>query len=71
MPDCFCTCRGSTCVAILAIYYAAPLTSLAKVVAQRDSSSLHWPLCCMNVINGTLWFAYGMVRRLLLLPLLL
>jgi hypothetical protein len=43
------------------VYYAAPLTSLAKVVAQRDSSSLHWPLCCMNVVNGTLWFAYGMV----------
>jgi hypothetical protein len=51
------------------VYYAAPLTSLAKVVAQRDSSSLHWPLCCMNVINGTLWFAYGMVRGLL--PLLI
>uniref|UniRef100_A0A383V948 Bidirectional sugar transporter SWEET n=1 Tax=Tetradesmus obliquus TaxID=3088 RepID=A0A383V948_TETOB len=57
------TLWGSTCVAILAIYYAAPLTSLAKVVAQRDSSSLHWPLCCMNVINGTLWFAYGMALK--------
>ncbi|KAF6244012.1 hypothetical protein COO60DRAFT_1631461 [Scenedesmus sp. NREL 46B-D3] len=57
------TLWGSTCVAILAVYYAAPLTSLARVVAQRDSSSLHWPLCCMNVINGTLWFAYGMALR--------
>lgn len=56
------TLWGSTCVAILAVYYTAPLSSLAKVTAQRDSSSLHWPLCTMNIINGMLWFAYGLVR---------
>ena len=53
--------RGSTAVGVLAIYYTAPLTSLAKVVAERDSSSLHWPLCAMNIVNGLLWFAYGLV----------
>eukprot|EP00882_Tetradesmus_deserticola_P003298 GHRQ01003493.1.p1 GENE.GHRQ01003493.1~~GHRQ01003493.1.p1 ORF type:complete len:378 (+),score=125.18 GHRQ01003493.1:486-1619(+) len=57
------TLWGATAVAILAVYYAAPLTSLAKVLAQRDSSSLHWPLCTMNVINGTLWFVYGMALK--------
>lgn len=55
------TLWGSTCVAILAVYYTAPLSSLAKVISQRDSSSLHWPLCSMNIINGMLWFAYGLV----------
>jgi hypothetical protein len=53
--------RGSTAVGVLAIYYAAPLTTVAKVVAERDSSSLHWPLCSMNTVNGLLWFAYGLV----------
>lgn len=53
------------CVFVLALYYIAPLSSVAKVVAQHDSSSLHWPLCCMLIINGLLWFAYGMVSTLL------
>lgn len=36
---------------------------MAKVVAERDSSSLHAPLCAMNIINGALWFAYGLALR--------
>ncbi|KAF8068188.1 hypothetical protein HT031_001874 [Scenedesmus sp. PABB004] len=57
------TLWGSACVAILGVYYTAPLSSLAKVIATRDSSSLHWPLCAMNIINGMLWFAYGLALR--------
>lgn len=57
------TLWGATAVSVLGIYYAAPLSSVAKVVAERDSSSLHWPLCTMNIINGMLWFAYGLALK--------
>jgi hypothetical protein len=57
------TLWGSTSVAVLGVYYVAPLSSVAKVIAERDSSSLHWPLCMMNIINGMLWFAYGLALK--------
>lgn len=57
------TLWGATCVSVLGVYYTAPLSSVAKVFAERDSSSLHWPLCTMNVINGLLWFAYGLAIK--------
>ena len=41
------------------MFYVAPLTTLAQVVRTRDSSSLHPPLCVMNLINGTTWGSYG------------
>lgn len=53
--------RGSTAVAILGIYYIAPLTSLFKVLKERDSSSIYWPLSLMNLGNALLWMVYGMV----------
>jgi hypothetical protein len=55
--------RGSTAVAILAIYYVSPLTTLAKVLRRRDSSSLHKPMLVANIGNGLLWFAYGLATR--------
>lgn len=57
------TLWGATSVAVLGVYYVAPLSSIAKVIAERDSSSLHWPLCTMNIINGMLWFAYGLALK--------
>lgn len=57
------TLWGATSVAVLGVYYVAPLSSVAKVIAERDSSSLHWPLCTMNIINGMLWFAYGLALK--------
>lgn len=53
--------RGSTAVAILGIYYIAPLTSLFKVLKERDSSSIYWPLSLANLANALLWMVYGMV----------
>ena len=47
-------------MAVLGVYYVCPLSTVATVLKHRDSSSLHWPLCMMNVINGCLWFAYGL-----------
>lgn len=57
------TLWGSNAVAILGVYYAAPLSTIATVFRERDSSSLHWPMCMMNVINGLLWFAYGLATK--------
>lgn len=53
--------RGSTAVTLLGIYYIAPLTSLYKVLKERDSSSIYWPLSLMNLANALLWMVYGMV----------
>jgi solute carrier family 50 protein (sugar transporter) len=52
--------RGSAAVTVLGVYYVAPLSTVATVLKNRDSSSLYWPLSLMNVINGCLWFAYGL-----------
>lgn len=48
-------------MAILGIYYIAPLTSLLQVLKERDSSSIYWPLSLMNLANALLWMVYGMV----------
>ena len=48
-------------VALLALYYTAPLSTIAQVLRSRCSASLYWPLCLMNGINGALWAAYGVV----------
>lgn len=52
-------CRGCLTVAILGIYYAAPLSVMLGVLRTRDSSTLLLPLAIMNTVNGTLWTAYG------------
>ena len=57
------TMWGSAAVGVLAIYYTAPLSTMAAVLRQRDSSSLNAPLSVMNVVNGCLWFAYGLAIR--------
>jgi len=50
---------GLLCNLILVLYYSAPLSTLVSVVKTKSSSSLHWPSCLMNLINGTCWVAYG------------
>lgn len=63
IEDCVVCCRGSTAVAILGIYYVAPLSSLFQVLRERDSSTIYWPLCLTNLINAVLWTVYGMVSE--------
>lgn len=58
-------------MAVLCIYYVAPLSSLVQVLQQRDSSSIYWPLCLTNLINAVLWTVYGMVRGICTLIVLL
>ncbi len=61
-----CLCRGITANVVLLIYYSAPLTTVKEVLVSRSSSSLYWPLCMMNVLNGLLWVGYGRVSNAIL-----
>ena len=45
---------------LLLLYYAAPLSTLAKVVRQKSSASINAPLSFMSVVNGGLWTSYGL-----------
>ncbi|KAJ3093011.1 hypothetical protein HK102_013285 [Quaeritorhiza haematococci] len=57
------TAMGSVCVAVLIVFYSSPLGVLYEVVRTRNSASLLWPLALANVINGTLWTAYGLAIK--------
>jgi len=57
------TVAGLVANGMLMLYYGAPLTALAQVVKQKDSSSLYWPLSLMSVINGSLWGVYGLALK--------
>lgn len=50
---------GYTTVAMLVIYYAAPLSMALHVLRSRCSASLHPWLVALNCANGTLWTVYG------------
>lgn len=51
---------GAVTVAVLLMYYGAPLSVLAQVIRTRNSAALLWPLAVMNTVNGALWVAYGL-----------
>lgn len=40
-------------------YYGAPLSTMANVIMTRDSSSLYLPTTIINILNASLWTAYG------------
>lgn len=40
-------------------YYAAPLSTMVRVVIARDSSSLYFPMILVNLVNAFLWTSYG------------
>lgn len=50
---------GFVTVAILLIFYAAPLSSVAEVLSSRSSAALNEPLAFAAIVNGGLWSAYG------------
>ncbi len=54
-------CRGTITVFILLIFYGAPLSVFAEVLRSRSSAALYLPFAVMNMINGMLWSAYGLV----------
>jgi len=50
---------GFLCNFILVVYYSAPLSTLLTVVRTKSATTLHFPSCLMNLVNGTCWVAYG------------
>lgn len=51
---------GFTANAILLLYYAAPLSTVITVLRTHSAASLHLPLAIMQLVNGSLWFGYGL-----------
>ena len=45
---------------ILLVYYAAPLSTVSEVFKTKSASSLYFPLCAMNLLNGVCWAIYAM-----------
>jgi hypothetical protein len=45
-------CRGTVTVAILIIFYTAPLSVLAEVFATRSSATLYMPFAIMNLVSS-------------------
>lgn len=54
-------CRGFAAGTSLVFFYAGPLSTLVKVMRNRDSSSLNPPLSIMAFINMVMWLSYGLV----------
>ena len=52
---------GGTTTAILCLMYAAPLSTLASVIRNWDSSSLYPPLSVIYLFNGSMWAVYGLL----------
>ena len=51
---------GRLGIGLLMIYYCAPLSTIAKVVASKDSSSIDPALTMVGVANGCFWGMYGL-----------
>lgn len=54
---------GIFAVTCSCIYYTSPLATLATVFREWDSSSLHAPMCIMNLFNGFCWAVYGFATQ--------
>jgi solute carrier family 50 protein (sugar transporter) len=51
---------GFTANFILLLYYTAPLSTVITVVRTKSAATLHFPLAIMQILNGGLWFGYGL-----------
>lgn len=49
--------------AALVIFYATPLAAVAKVIREKDASSIHWPLALASMINSVLWTVFGLAIK--------
>ncbi len=50
---------GTGVVVTNILYYAAPLSTLVKVIRTQDSSSIYFPMVLINLLNAAMWFLYG------------
>ena len=54
---------GNAAVGLCLVLFCSPLSTIATVLAQRDSSSIYLPLALAQVANSGLWTAYGAALR--------
>jgi solute carrier family 50 protein (sugar transporter) len=54
---------GIFCNVVLTIYYASPLSEMRRIIAERDASSLYWPMSVAITVNGFSWAAYGFALK--------
>ncbi|GFR50426.1 hypothetical protein Agub_g12645 [Astrephomene gubernaculifera] len=54
---------GTSAVAILALYYLVPLSTLVAIVRSRNAASIYPPLAATAIANGTMWAVYGLAIR--------
>ena len=50
---------GTFSAIVCVFYYAAPLSSFKTVLTTRNSRPIHVPTICVNLVNSSLWCAYG------------
>ena len=50
---------GMAATGNLFFFYGAPLSKIAAVVESRSSKLIHVPTMMASLVNGTLWFVYG------------
>ena len=43
----------------LIFFYGAPVAKIATVMETKSSASIHIPTMTASLLNGTLWFCYG------------
>ena len=51
---------GRVSIGLLMIYYCSPLSTIAKVLQTKDSSSIDGALTVVGIVNGLFWAAYGL-----------
>ena len=54
---------GSACVVIVVGFYASPLATLYQVIREKNSIYFYFPLTITCLINGLLWFVYGLMIK--------
>jgi hypothetical protein len=52
---------GSLCDVTALLYFAAPMSTMREVIRSKDSSSLYAPTIFINLLNGLMWFFYGLI----------
>lgn len=54
---------GYIAVIINVALYAAPLQTMKLVLQTRSAVSLPATMCCVNLVNGSLWMLYGILAN--------
>ncbi len=50
---------GTSVMIFNILYYAAPLSTVVKIIKLRDSSSILGQMVVVNLLNAVMWFIYG------------